>query len=313
MMMNLIIHSSQDKKIYNFNELAYDIQLNTELGVASKLSFSYLKNGFQAPNGSLVIFSYEDKVLFKGFIFTSTNDLRKISVVCYDQIKYFQNKDSFIIENQKASSVLELIVNKQQLEKGTIENTEVVLASQIFQNKSYLDILNECLDQTLIASRKKFILRDEEGKVCLRNIESLKTDVILGTKSLAKDYSYEKSIENETYNQIKLVKKNKNVLENFIVKDSQSINKWGLLQYYEEVNENLDDSLIKKKAEDLLKLYNKEQRKLIFNDSSLNVKCIAGNLIRVFIENLGIDQYCIIKSSTFNFKGDKRMDVEVIL
>lgn len=310
--MKMILYSNMDSKKYDISNMVYNIQLSTELNIASKLTFSYVKQGYQAPNGSLVIFSYEDQVIFKGYIFNSTNNTENISVICYDQLKYFQNKDTILLNNQTATNILELIINKNHLVKGEIENTGVILNQQIFQNKSFLDIMNACLEETLTASKKKFILRDENGKICLRNIESLKQDVIIGTKNLASKYTYEKNIENNTFNQIKLVKKNKDTLEQFIVKDSSNINKWGLLQYYEEVNENTDNSLIKKKAEDLLSLYNKEERRLMIDDCMLNPLCIAGNIVRIYLENLGIDQYCIIKSSSLNFK-DKRMNMEVML
>lgn len=309
-MIQLIIHNHVNQERLNFTDLVESISLSTEINKPSKLKFTYLKQGFQAPNGSLVIFSYKDKVMFKGYIFNSINTEKHIEVLCYDQLRYFQNKDSFITKNQTLSNVLKFIISKNQLEEGVIEDTQVILDSKIYQNKAYLDVLEEMLDFTLIQSDKQFILRDENGKICLRDITKLKTGVIIGTGHLASSYTYEKSIDENTFNAVKLTKKNGETLESFLVVDSFNINKWGLLQYYEEV-ENLSDTLIKQKAEELLNYYNKETKKLSFNDCILNENCIAGNIIQVYLENLGINQNCIIKSATMDFKNTMRMNLEV--
>lgn len=309
-MIQLIIHNHVNQERLNFTDLVESISLSTEINKPSKLKFTYLKQGFQAPNGSLVIFSYKDKVMFKGYIFNSINTEKHIEVLCYDQLRYFQNKDSFITKNQTLSNVLKFIISKNQLEEGVIEDTQVILDSKIYQNKAYLDVLEEMLDFTLIQSDKQFILRDENGKICLRDLTTLKTNVIIGTGHLASSYTYEKSIDENTFNAVKLTKKNGETLESFLVVDSFNINKWGLLQYYEEV-ENLSDTLMKQKAEELLNYYNKETKKLSFNDCILNENCIAGNIIQVYLENLGINQNCIIKSATMDFKNTMRMNLEV--
>ena len=309
-MIQLIIHNHVNQERLNFTDLVESISLSTEMNKPSKLKFTYLKQGFQAPNGSLVIFSYKDKVMFKGYIFNSINTEKHIEVLCYDQLRYFQNKDSFITKNQTLSNVLKFIISKNQLEEGVIEDTQVVLDSKIYQNKAYLDVLEEMIDFTLIQSDKQFILRDENGKICLRDLTTLKTNVIIGTGYLASSYTYEKSIDENTFNAVKLTKKNGETLESFLVVDSFNINKWGLLQYYEEV-ENLSDTLIKQKAEELLNYYNKETKKLSFNDCILNENCIAGNIIQVYLENLGINQNCVIKSATMDFKNTMRMNLEV--
>ena len=64
----------------------------------------------------------------------------------------------------------------------------------------------------------------------------MKSDYIIGEKSLMTNYSYNTSIDSQTYNSIKLVRPNKETGKSdvFIRKDSDTIARWGLLQLYQK-------------------------------------------------------------------------------
>lgn len=109
-----------------------------------------------------------------------------------------------------------------------------------------------------------YCLRDEYGAVCLRDIADLQLPLIIGDNSLCYEYDWEKSIDDEFYNQVKLVSGNKKTghADVYITKDSGSIEKYGMLQYYEKLENDSDPAKAKAKADALLKLYNHEKKRL---------------------------------------------------
>ena len=55
---------------------------------------------------------------------------------------------------------------------------------------------------------KVFVLFDDGNGLSLREAANMKTNVVLGDRSLVTDYKYETDIDKQTYNSIKLVREN---------------------------------------------------------------------------------------------------------
>ncbi len=109
-------------------------------------------------------------------------------------------------------------------------------------------------------------------------MEDLTLDLVLGDESLVFDFDYEKSIDDDFYNQIKIVSDNEESGKRdvYITKDSGSISKYGLLQYFEKLDKNTNASQAKSKADTLLKLYNREMETLslkCLGDVHINLNC----------------------------------------
>ena len=70
------------------------------------------------------------------------------------------------------------------------------------------------------------------------------------------NYDYESSIDENTYNRIKLVYDNEDAgkREVYIAQDSSNINRWGILQYFDALQRRKTGEA---KADALLQLYNK--------------------------------------------------------
>lgn len=81
--------------------------------------------------------------------------------------------------------------------------------------------------------------------------------------SSGEEYSYTSSIDSGTYNKVKLSYENSEagVREIYIAQDSSHMNKWGVLQYYDTVQEGENGAA---KADALLSLYNQPTRNLTF-------------------------------------------------
>ena len=161
-------------------------------------------------------------------------------------------------------NIIKLIGRDFGLRLGTIEGVGYVLPERIEDNKALGDIIQRAIDFTLQGTRRQYIIRDEFGYLCCRDVSKLVTNLVIGNVSLLKSYNYKESIDSDTYNSIKLYKDNKDTgkRETYVTMDSNNIKRWGKLQKYELVDENVTDAQIRAKADQLLYLYNKISRTL---------------------------------------------------
>lgn len=305
-----------DNKIYDISELVTEVTYTDKLNDGcSKLEFSYLNKDLVIKNGSTVRFKYNNSNIFFGYVFKvgqSSSD--EITVTAYDQLRYCKAKDTIVVKNSSLGALTKKMCNYFSLRVGNINGVSFILPNSIQDDKTWLDIIYTAISDILMSLGKKYSLRDEFGYIALRDLEELKTNLILGDKSLAYDYEYEKSIDDEFYNLIKLVSDNETTGKRdvYIVKDSKSINKYGLMQYFDVLDKNYNSSQAKTMADNLLKLYNREAE-------TLKLKCIgdvsirAGNSFLAKIKNIDLDKRLIVKTATHSFLPHHTMDLEVMI
>lgn len=295
--------------------LSGDVKWSLERqGSPGKLTFEVVKDeiiNFQ--EGNKVILDVDGKDVFLGYVFEKKrNKSETISVTAYDQLRYLKNKDSLIFENKKASEIITYIVQTYNLKSGDIMDTEYVIPTELFDNKTLFDIIQETLDVTYENNKKKFVLYDDFGKITLKSINDMKLDVLIYDEVL-EDYDYTSSIDSETYNQIKLVvsdTKNKTIQDK-VFEDKENIKKWGVLQYLEKVDDMNGANI---KAQNLLDTYNKKTRTLSLSNVFGDIRVRGGSSISVSL-NLGdiqVNQYFICESVTHTFKeGMHFMDISL--
>lgn len=137
----------------------------------------------------------------------------------------------------------------------------------------------------------------------LRNVQSSISNLLVSTGTNIDDYSYERGIDDETYNQIKLVRDNKDTgkREVYISKDSAAIKKWGLLQYYEKLDDSVNPEQAKAKSDALLGLKDRVQQKLtgveVLGDKSVR----AGYMVYVNIPRAGIKKFLLCTKAVHDF------------
>ena len=138
----------------------------------------------------------------------------------------------------------------------------------------------------------------------LQNIESMKTDVLIDEET-GENYTYTSSIDELTYNQIRLYYDNEEsgTRELYIAKDSSNINRWGVLQYTEQLNDPTSGQV---KADALLEYYNKVTRGLDISGCVMKGKLQAGNSVGAIL-NLGdvkIQNYMVAEKVTHHITTD---------
>lgn len=287
------------------------IQWTTErYGSPSTLKFTVEKDktlgdlGFN--EGDAVRFKVDGKNVFYGFVFSKKRSKgQSIEVTAYDQLRYLKNKDTYVYENKTASQVIQMIANDFKLNLGIIEKTGYVIPSRVEDNQSLFDIIQNALDLELQNKGELFCLYDDFGSLTLKNIASMKLDILIDADN-AEDFTYDSTIDSNTYNQIKLTYDNDETgtREVYMVKDSSKINAWGILQYYEKLQKGENGQA---KADALLKLYNKKTRSLKLDNCFGDVRCRAGSMpiVRLNLGDMMLCNYMLVEKATHTFKNNQ--------
>lgn len=284
-------------------------------GSPGKLTFNVIKDdelGFY--EGDTVKFDYDGKNIFFGYVFSKkrTNN-RIISVTAYDQLRYFKNKETYNYKNKTAAQVLLMLANDFQLKTGIVADTKHVIPSRVEDNQELFTIMENVLSETTKHTKEIYVLYDNFGSLCLRNIKELKLDLLVNEES-GETFDYTTSIDEGTYNKIKLVRENKETgkREIFIAEDSENINNWGILQYTDTVGEKENGKV---KADSLLKLYNMKSRKLHINQVFGDKRVRGGSIIGVYmyLGDVTVQNYMIVDSVKHTFyESDHRMDLTLL-
>ena len=303
-------------KMYEISELVTKVSYADKLNDGcSKLEFSYINDDLVITNGSGVSFIYDGSNIFSGFVFkVSRGKSKEISVTAYDQLRYCKAKDTIAVKNNTVTDLVKKMCNYFGLKTGTLSNTGYKLPTSVQDDKTWLDIIYDAIGDTLRNKGVWYLLRDEFGSIAIRDLKELQLNLILGDESFAYDYEYEKSIDDEFYNQIKIVSDNEKSGKRdvYTTKDSDSISKYGLLQYFEKLDKNYNASQAKSKADNLLKLYNREVE-------TLSLKCLgdvrirAGSSFYGQIEDIKLNKKLIVKSVTHEFLPVHTMDLELMI
>lgn len=258
---------------------------------------------FPIDGGAIVRASEGKTNIFYGYVFE--DGFRKdgdTKIKAYDQLRYMKNQDTYVMPSSTATSAIRTIANRLGLKVGSMEDTSFVVPGIVEDDKEAFDVVTKFLDSTLIATNQNFVLFDNFGSLELKNINNLvipADDFYIGEDSLLYDFDYTKSIDKETYNRIKFVRDNKETgkRETFIAQDSANIAKWGLLQQFRKVDENMTDAQIKDLVQRSIQAYNKETKTLELSCLG-NWKIRAGRMVYLYIEVLGIQAYVMIDECT---------------
>lgn len=321
MNIELLIQNNENGTIYDISGLANDISWVTEIsGQPGKLTFNYSQNtNVVISEGSVVRFSIDAKGVFYGYIFKrSRSENNMITITAYDQLRYLKNKDTYAFTGMTSAQIFTKICKDYQLSARVVNQTSYILSDRLYDNKTLFDIIDWGVTETLAYTGNWYMIRDNFGTLEYVNLNSLKTDLLIGDASLLTKYTYESSIDDDTYNQVKLVKEGDSKRNVYIVKDSSNIKRWGLLQYFETLSEDANDAQIAARAEQLLKLKNRITK-------TLKVECIgdlkvfAGTGIIFATEELkedGLDtpRYFMVTSCTHTFSNNEHtmsLDLQV--
>lgn len=272
-------------------------------GSAGKLTFDVYADGIlKIQEGNEVRLKYKNQNVFFGFVFSKKSSSDNwISVTAYDQLRYLKNKYSYLYENKTASSALKELASIFQLRVGVIENTNYIIKSLVEDNETLLDIVLAGLNETITATGEKYILYDDFGKITLKNLANMKTSVLVDASTI-EDFSYESSIDSDTYNRVILYydPDENQPRQYFKAEDADNVKKWGMLLLYESVK---SPSIGQEKANALLALKNKKTKKLTISGGlgSLDVRAGCLIVVNLKLEDTHKQTYMMVTKVTHTF------------
>ena len=286
------------------------IQWTTErAGSPSILKFTVVKDGsIDFDEGDAVRFSVDGVGVFYGFVFTKKRSKNgKIEVTAYDQLRYFKNKDTYVYENKTASEVIQMIAGDFNLNLGEVEPTSFIIESRVEQNATLFDMVQNALDLELQNKKEMYCLYDDFGKLTLKNIGSMKLNLLICDET-AEDFDYTSTIDQNTYNKIKLTYDNEETgtRDVYIAQDSGNMNQWGILQFYETLQKGENGQA---KADALLELYNKKTRNLKVENCLGDLRCRAGSMpvVQLNLGDMTISNHLIVEKATHTFKNNQHL------
>ena len=282
-------------------------------GQPGKCSFTLIPDDvLKIEEGNAVRLDVNGTPVFFGFIFErGWGSEGLVKVTAYDQLRYLKNKKSYNYTGLTAGEVIRMIAGDFHLQTGELADTGWVLERNE-KNSTLFDVILNALDLTMIRTGKIYVLYDDVGKLTLKNVEDMKLDIVID-ETTAQDYDFKISIDSSTYNQIRVYceNNNTNAREVYMTKDTENINKWGILQYDESIDSGADGQNI---AETYLKFYNQPSKSLNIKDAFGDVRVRAGCLIPVLldIKDMELKNYLLIESVTHKIdEGIHTMDLRL--
>jgi len=307
------IYDNRNGVTFDVSEVVSDMTITTYLeDNPGKLEFTVLAPSplafWEGATVSVVLDGYK---MFKGFVFKKSRDqdVRKIRVTCYDQLRYLQNKDKKIFEGVTSNQIFEQLCKEFNFTHKTVDASSHICAPRSEDATTLYEMIKNALGDTLVNTKQRFFIRDNFGVLEHLNVKSCLRPEILGDKSFVTGFDYETSIDNDVYNEIKLYRDNDKTRkrELYIVKDSNKIKLWGTLRLYEKIDEDYNIAQIEARAIEMLNYYASTRRSLTLH--CLGIKeFFAGCIFNCKIADLGdlsMDSYLLVTECTHHISNEE--------
>ncbi len=273
-------------------------------GSPGELQFKVISDSvLNIAEGDAVRLKVNGSKVFYGFIFKMSRDKEQIiSVTAYDQLRYLKNKDTYVYENKTASELIKMLAADFKLKTGTIENTGFKISSRVEENTSLFDMIQNALDLTLQNQSYMYVLYDDFGKLTLKGLNNMRLNLLIDEET-GENFDYTSSIDEQTYNKVKLTYDNDKTgrREIYIAQHGKNINSWGVLQYFDTLQKGENGQA---KADALLKLYNHKTRNLSVKNAFGDIRVRAGSMVIVMMKlgDVSLKNLMLVEKCKHEFK-----------
>ena len=315
--MELLIGNESGTKAYQ-PAVEEGIEWSTERrSTPGKLTFKLIQDDvLDISEGCAVRLTADGDEIFFGFIFKlQWGKDGMVSVTAYDQLRYFKNKDTIIYENMTAAQLIRMLAKDYGLKCGILEDTRYVIASGVEENTSLYEMVENALDQTLTNTKEMYVLYDDFGKLTLKNISSMAVGspgaYLMIDEETGENYDYSSSIDDNTYNKIKLIYDNEEtgIRDVYIAQSGANINRWGILQYFDTLSKGENGQA---KADALLSLYNRKSRSLKITNAFGDNRVRAGSMlvVNLALGDITLSNFMMVEQCKHTYKeGEHWMDL----
>lgn len=192
--------------------------------------------------------------VFDGFVFTAERSEDGCRITAHDRLRYLMYRDTKVFSGKTAAEIVREICGERGLPLGEIEENGRKIASLIADNRPLLDMIRLALEQSRLLGGEAMSFFDDRGKLTLKREQSLMLPVTLDGKTLVSSYRFTDDIGTDTYNRVRLIRKNRRSgrRDIFVKEDPASIAKWGVLQYCAQVLQSTTDGEIAAMMDEIL-------------------------------------------------------------
>lgn len=320
MITKFIIKRRSGSEAWDVRKLVTSVKWTNDMNFsAGQLNFDMVEvnDAFAPRNGDVVFFEWDNKKIFKGYIFK--NELKHgniYSITAYDALRYFKNNDSIVFPVSTVGQRFNTICKYLKINHKIIKAPKYKLKAELNDNKTYFSMLQNSIKSTYRHTGERYFVKDNYGIVELRKYPHKKLNTIIGDYSLVSDYTLSRSID-RTANVVKVVKssttkgKKKTATEK---STGDSIKKWGKLTYVTQSAKKMNSAQMKRLAQNTLKRLNRQKTQLKITAIG-NVDFQAGNSVVVAIKELadvGIKpKRYLIRKSVHNFGAAYSVELEM--
>ncbi len=295
MQVDLLIN---DGKNWLRPQVLSGLRLQRAANAAAVLDFVVVKNGMlNFLEGAPVRLRLDGQTVFVGRVFSKRRRQPElIQVRAYDQLRYLQNRDCCMLRDFTPGDLLRRICSENNMQLGKVADCGLRLGAHSFDNRRYLDMLAEVLAEVWQARGRRYFVYDDCGAVCLQSCWDMRVNILLAADCIG-GYEYATSIDEKTYNRVKVIyeDKRKGLRKEFVAEDGGKIADWGVLQL---VSKNADaKQQTYSRARELLQLYRQRRESLLVLQAPGNIMVRGGSMVGVRL-NLGeqlVDCWALVK------------------
>jgi hypothetical protein len=281
-------------------------------GVPGILSFTaILDDTLNFVEGNPVSLTVDGVKMFYGFVFTKkrTKD-NLVQVTAYDQRRYLKDEHKYTYSNKTLTDIIRMIASDFELNVGDLVETKYHIPNRTTGAKPLFDIIQDAFMETLTHEKILYVFDDDYGKLTLKPIQDRYVNLLIDADT-GENYDYTSSIDTQTYNQIVLAYDNEETGKRdiYMARSTENINAWGVLQYYEEIDNPL---LGQMKADALLDLYNAKTRNLtvsgVFGDTRVRAGCLVG--VQLNLGDITVNKWMLVERVTHTLnEGQHNMNL----
>lgn len=318
MIISAFMYDNENERLYDVSKVVFDISVSTSIhDSAGKCTFSILRTGnFNFKEGATFALVVDGHKIFKGYVFDrqQSQDKKMIKVTCYDALRYLKNKESKVFNGLTSAQITAVACNDLVLPFNNVSSALFFTAPVSHDAKTYFEMIKQALDETLISTKKYYIIRDNFGVIEHVNVLDLRAPFFISDSQNITNFTLKTSIDSDTYNEIKLYRDNDETgkREIFIVNDTAvnggvNIERWGILRYYESVDDSLNTAQVEELAFKMLALYNNTKRSLKLSGVIGFLPMSAGYVFPARIEGTlddDINNWLLCTDCTHKFSGD---------
>jgi hypothetical protein len=318
--IQVIIQNSNTGLVFDISTLCSSIQYETFLksqpGKCTMLIQKDPNEILQISNGSKINITVDGVGIFFGYVFTlGTDATETYKLLAYDSLRYLKSEEVYVTRDMSSSEIFSMVCTEASLPFKVSQSTSYVCPTYLHDKKSRYTIIEWANQLSLINENLYCFIRDDFGVINYTELQQEKTDIVIGDASLLTDYQYEISIDDDTYNEVKVVRENESTGKRdvWIVEDSGNKKRWGNLRLLVEAPKELNEAQIVELANNTLKLKNRETKTMKLNAiGDKRIKVGSGFILK--LEKLNLMEYMWVTNITHSYTKDFHfMTMEVFI